>query len=59
MLMVDAKTIDVLMFWVRILLCEAHLDPEHSRRGLSQEEALTQTRSFVISIPEDHLNISN
>lgn len=51
--MIDNKTIDVLMFWVRILLCGAHLGPGHSRRGFSQEEALTQTRSFVISVPED------
>lgn len=51
--MIDIKTIDVLMFWVRILLCEAHLGPRHSRRQFSQEEALTQTRSFVISIPEN------
>lgn len=51
--MIDIKTIDVLMFWVRILLCEAHLGPGHSRRGFRQEEALTPTRSFVISIPED------
>lgn len=49
--MIDIKTIDVLMFWVRILLFEAHLGSGHSRRGLSQEEALTQTKSF--SIPED------
>lgn len=57
--MIDIKTIDVLMFWIRILLCEAHLDPGQSRRGFSQEGSLTQTRSFVISIPEDLPKVSN
>lgn len=57
--MIDIKTIDVLMFWIRILLCEAHFYPGHSRRGFSQEGALTQTRSFVISIPEDLPKVSN